>query len=145
MVRPHGLAGDVIVELWTDRTERLEAGATVSSDIGDLRVVASRPHQGRHIVRFDGVHDRDGAESLRGMELRAAPLHVEGALWVHELVGARVVTGQGRDIGSVVALEPNPASDLLVLDDGGLVPLRFVTALEPGVKVTVDIPDGLVY
>ncbi len=132
------------MELWTDRTERLATGATLASDAGDLRVVSSRAHQRRHLVQFDGIRDRAGAEALRGLELRAPALHVEGAMWVHELVGARVVTVKGRDVGTVVALEPNPASDLLVLDGGGLVPLRFVSALEPGVKVTVDIPDGLV-
>ena len=40
-------------------------------------------------------------------------------------------------------MEANPASDLLVLAGGGLIPLRFVTGSEPGVRVTVDIPDGL--
>lgn len=144
VLRPHGLVGEVVVELWTDRTERLATGTTLTSDIGDLHVAASRPHHGRHLVQFDGVRDRTGADALRGLELRAAPLHVEGALWVHELVDSRVVTATGRDIGKVVAVEPNPASDLLVLTDGALVPLRFVTAFEPGVKVTVDIPDGLV-
>lgn len=143
-MRPHGLGGEVVVELWTDRTERLDPGTILSSDRGDLRVSASRAHQGRHLVRFEGVQDRTGAEALRGLELRASPVHVEGALWAHELVGARVVTADGRDVGRVAALEPNPASDLLVLESGGLVPLRFVTALDPGVRVTVDIPDGLV-
>lgn len=132
------------MELWSDRTERLEEGATLSSDVGDLHVVTSRPHQGRHVVRFEGVDGRDAAEALRGVELRAAPMHVEGALWVHELVGARVVTVTGRRIGTVVDVEPNPASDLLVLEGGALVPVRFVTAFEPHVLVTVDIPDGLV-
>ncbi len=132
------------MELWTDRTERLAAGTTLASDAGDLRVVLSRRHQGRYLVQFDGVHDRTSAEVLRGVELRAPSLHVEGALWVHELVGAHVVTTKGRDVGTVVALELNPASDLLVLASGALVPLRFVSAVEPGVKVTVDVPDGLV-
>ncbi len=144
MLRPHGLGGDVVVELWTDRTERLDHGALLSSDVGELRVASSRPHGRRHLVQFEGVRDRDRAEALRGLELRAAPLQVEGALWVHELAGARVVTMAGRDIGSVVALEPNPASDLLVLDSGVLVPLRFVVSLEPGARVTVDLPEGLV-
>jgi len=132
------------VELWTDLTQRLEVGTTLDSDAGSLRVAAVRAHQGRHLVRFEGVHSRDDAEALRGTELRAEPVHVDGALWVHELVGATVVTVDGRDLGRVVALEPNPASDLLVLEGGALVPLRFVTDLAPRVKVTVDIPDGLV-
>jgi 16S rRNA processing protein RimM len=119
-------------------------GATLTSDVGDLRVAASRAHQGRYLVQFEGVQDRVGAEALRGLELRAAALRVEGALWVHELIGAQVVAATGRDLGKVTALEPNPASDLIVLEDGALVPLRFVTAFEPGVKLTVDIPEGLV-
>jgi 16S rRNA processing protein RimM len=144
VVRPHGLTGEVVVQLFSDRTERLAVGSTLSSDAGELRVEGARPHQDRYLVRFEGVSDRTAADALRGLELRAAPLQVEGALWVHDLVGAHVVTEAGRDLGTVVALEPNPASDLLVLAGGELVPLRFVTELEPGVRVTVDIPDGLV-
>ncbi|MGH8987781.1 MAG: ribosome maturation factor RimM [Acidimicrobiales bacterium] len=144
VTRPHGLQGEVVVDLWTDRAERLDPGMRLESEVGELHVMASRTHGGRYLVRFEGVCDRTRAEALRGLELRAAPMHVDGALWVHELVGAHVVTLTGRDIGTVAALESNPASDLLVLADGALVPLRFVRALEPGVKVTVDVPDGLV-
>jgi hypothetical protein len=43
----------------------------------------------------------------------------------------------------VEEVQANPASDLLVLTGGGLIPLRFVVDLEPGVRVTVDMPDGL--
>jgi len=144
VLRPHGLAGDVVVHLWTDRTERVDVGAILSSDAGELRIAASRAYQDRFLVRFEGVGDRSGAETLRGLELRAPALNVDGALWAHELVGARVLTVTGRDIGTVAALEPNPASDLLVLEGGALVPLRFVTAFEAKVQVTVDIPEGLV-
>ncbi len=42
----------------------------------------------------------------------------------------------------MTAVEANPASDLLVLDSGALVPLTFVVASEPG-KLTVDAPPGL--
>ena len=64
-------------------------------------------------------------------------------LWVHELVGAEVVAADGRVLGTVAAVEANPASDLLVLEGGGLIPLRFVTGHRARVRVTVDIPDGL--
>ena len=41
-------------------------------------------------------------------------------------------------------MESNPASDLLVLESGGLIPVRFVTGHDPsGHTVDVDIPDGL--
>ena len=65
------------------------------------------------------------------------------ALWVHELIGSLVDDGSGTELGRVTGVQANPASDLLVLDGGGLIPLRFVTGSDPGVRVTVDIPDGL--
>jgi 16S rRNA processing protein RimM len=95
-------------------------------------------------VRFEGVDTREAAEALAGAALRAEPLagaDAEG-LWVHELIGAEVVGTGGEGHGTVTAVEANPASDLLVLDGGALVPLRFVVAAEPG-KLTVDVPDGL--
>jgi 16S rRNA processing protein RimM len=142
VLRPHGLRGEVVVRLVTDRTERLAAGAVLSSSAGDLEVVRASPHRDRWIVSFAGVGDRDGAEALRDVVLRAAPIVDPEALWVHELHGSEVVDVTGRHLGRVTAVEANPASDLLVLEGGGLVPLRFVQEHRPG-RVVVDVPDGL--
>jgi 16S rRNA processing protein RimM len=64
-------------------------------------------------------------------------------LWVHELVGAAVVEADGTERGVVEAVQDNPASDLLVLDSGALVPLRFVTGRDPEGRVVVEVPAGL--
>ena len=142
VVKPHGLRGEVIVELTTNRSERVEPGVVLSTDAGPLVVTASRPHQGRWIVSFLGVADRDGAEAMRGRVLQAEPLDDPGELWVHELVGAEVVDTAGAALGRVDAVQANPASDLLVLDGGALIPLTFVVSREPG-RVVVDPPEGL--
>jgi 16S rRNA processing protein RimM len=105
-------------------------------------VRSSRPHQGRHLVCFDGVADRTGAEALQGTVLTAEPLDDPAALWVHDLVGAEVVAVDGARLGVVAAVEANPASDLLVLEGGGLVPLTFLVRTEAG-RVVVDPPAGL--
>lgn len=144
VARPHGLRGEVVVDLWTDQEDRLAPGSVLATGNGALEVVAARPHQGRHLVQFANVVDRAAADALRGTVLRAEARDREGVLWVHELVGAEVATERGQVLGRVVAVEANPASDLLVLEAGGLVPLRFVTGHEPGVRVTVDVPEGLV-
>jgi 16S rRNA processing protein RimM len=107
-----------------------------------MEILHASPHQGRFIVAFDGVVDRNAAESLRGLVLRAEPIDDEGALWVHELIGAEVVGVDGRAYGTVEAVEANPASDLLVLPGGGLVPLTFVVSQESG-RVVIDPPQGL--
>jgi len=69
---------------------------------------------------------------LRGQVLSAPPAVVPGALWVHELVGSELLATDGRVLGQIEAVEANPASDLMVLAGGGLVPLHFVVSHEPG-------------
>jgi 16S rRNA processing protein RimM len=99
-------------------------------------------HGSHWLVRFTGVTTREEAEQLTGAPLRAEPRADAEGLWVHELIGSRVVDQTGEQRGTVVAVEANPASDLLVLDSGALVPLRFVVTAGAG-SLTVDVPAGL--
>lgn len=142
VVKPHGLRGEVVVELVTNRRERLAPGSVLATTGRELEVVRSSPHLRRWIVAFAGVDDLAAAEALRDAVLSAPPLDEPDTLWVHELVGAEVVGVDGHHHGVVTAVQANPASDLLVLEGGGLVPLRFVVAHEPG-RVVVDVPEGL--
>jgi 16S rRNA processing protein RimM len=142
ITKPHGIKGEVIVRLTTDRTERVDVGVVLTSDRGPLTVRASRPHQRDWIVAFDGIADRNQAETMRGVKLRAEPIDDPDALWVHDLVGSVVAELDGTQRGTVTSIEVNPASDLLVLDTGHLVPLHFVVTREAG-RLTVDAPAGL--
>ena len=74
--------------------------------------------------------------------MSAPPLDDPAVLWVHELVGATVSEADGTPRGTVVAVLENPASDLLELDSGALVPLTFLVSQADGALV-VDVPDGL--
>jgi 16S rRNA processing protein RimM len=147
VAKAHGLGGEVVVDLWTDQAQRLEPGSLLVSPRGELRVASSRLMGGRgarYLVRFESVGNRAAAEALRGTELSAEPLESPGTLWVHELVGCVVRDAAGTELGRVATVESNPASDLLVLESGGLIPVRFVTGHDPsGHTVDVDIPDGL--
>lgn len=141
--RAHGLTGSVVVHLVTDQLERLAPGATFETDRGELTVEAARPLNANHVVSFSGIESREDAETYRGVELRAAPLERDDVLWVDELIGAEVQTSDGTSVGLVAAIEANPASDLLVLDTGALIPSRFVVgSLADGV-ITVEVPEGL--
>jgi 16S rRNA processing protein RimM len=143
ITKPHGVRGDVLVQLTTERTSRLDPGSVLVTDRGPLTVVASSRHQDRWIVQFEGFTDRSQVESWRGVVLQAEPIEGDDdALWVHELVGARVVLVDGQPVGTVTEVESNPAADLLVLDSGALVPVVFITDHEQG-RVTIDPPDGL--
>ena len=141
--RPHGLGGEVAVTLVSNRPERLAPGSEYHTDAGTLRVVASRPHQRRHLVVFAGIDDRPKAEALRGVVLRALPIHDPEELWVHELIGATVIDQHDVGHGPVAGVVANPAGDLLELAGGALVPVRFVLRCVPGELVEVEVPDGL--
>jgi 16S rRNA processing protein RimM len=145
--RAHGLRGEVAVTFSSNRPERSAPGAALFAGDRELVIARSRPHQGRVLVYFVGVDDRTAAEALLGVELTAAPLTDdveldEREVWVHEVVGAEVHDRAGAVLGRVVAVEANPAHDLLVLDGGALVPMVFVVEQREGV-VVIDPPDGL--
>ena len=147
MARPHGLRGQVVVELWTNREERVAPGSRLRWRAGELEVVRAvrQPAVGgraRWLVSFRGVDAREDAEALRGAVLTAAPLVDVDAWWVHDLIGAEVVDPRGASIGLVEAVEANPASDLLVLSGGRLIPLHFIVDRQPG-RLTADLPPGL--
>lgn len=142
IARAHGLRGEVVVELTTDRHERLAPGSVLVGDGGELVVQAARRHHDRWIVVFGGCTTREQADELRGTTLRAAAIDDPDELWVHDLVGAEVVTVGGDAVGRCVSVVANPAADLLELDSGALVPVVFVVDRAPG-RVTVDPPDGL--
>ncbi len=143
IVRPHGLRGEVVVDLVSNRPERSAPGSVFITDGGELRIESSRPFGRRWLVTFAGVHGIDAAENLRDRVLRAEPIDDPSALWVHELVGSAVISHpEGRPLGTVTAVVANPVSDLLELDDGVLVPLRCVVEHRPG-RIVVDVPPGL--
>lgn len=142
IVKPHGLRGEVIVQLFTNRDERLDVGTTLQTADGPLVVRRSARHQHRWVVKFAGVNSREAADALRERVLLAAPLDDPEALWVHELVGSEMRLVDGEVVGVIISVMENPAGDILETDTGKLVPLRFVVDHVDGV-VRIDPPPGL--
>lgn len=169
VVKPHGIRGEVAVEPLTDVPGRFAPGASVTAadaastaagareEPVPLTVAGSRPHQGRLLVAFEEIADRDAAEGLRGAELRADPVDEETfpTYFVHELVGAPVVREDGRRIGVVDEVLGVPATagyELLEVTrpDGSTLllpdPDELVEAVPDGDGlrlVVTDPPEGL--
>ncbi len=143
ILKAHGLRGELHVDLWSDLEDRLAPGTVLQSDRGPFTVTSSRRQQQRWLCTFEGIATREVADAVRGTVLRAEPVEVDGVLWVHELVGSTVATSSGEALGTVTAVEANPASDLLVTSTGALIPSVFIVESEPGVSVVVDVPEGL--
>lgn len=155
--RPHGVRGEVSVDVRTDDPDlRYAPGAVLTADPSraSLIVVRSRWHHGRLLVQFEQSNDREGAEALRGQLLvvdsSTAGSTEPGEYWDHELVGLAVLRTDGSRVGVVFEVIHVPGSALLaVRRDGGdeaLIP--FVEAFVPTVDieaghVVIDPPDGL--
>ena len=144
--RPHGVKGDLLVSLTSDVEQRRRAGAafTVVTPAGPatLVIAALRPQGERFVVHFEGVDDRTAAERLVNKVLWAAPLDAGDGLWVHELIGSRVVEVSGVEHGTCISVIDNPAHDILELSDGSLVPATFVVSCAGG-TIVIDPPEGL--
>jgi 16S rRNA processing protein RimM len=150
--RPHGVRGEVSVELRTDEPDRRFAvgnallvrrpGAGPAPAYDILSVVAARWHQDRLLVRFEELDDRTAAEGARGLVLATTVTPEERPedpeeFYDHQLVGLAVVTTDGREVGTVAEVLHSGAQDLLVVDrdgrDAAMVP--FVSALVPDVDL----------
>lgn len=155
---PRGLRGEVRLDLRTDDPHRRLAEGNVietePADAGPLTVARTHQVQNSWYVTFGEVHDRTGAEALRGVRLVVESDEDEGdddeGWYPHELVGLRAVHVDGRTLGTVTDLEILPAQDVLVIDepDGAEARVPFVAAFVPEVDVdggtiTLDPPRGL--
>lgn len=159
--RPHGLRGEVTIEVRTDDPAgRFAAGSTLMTEPaerGPLTVAAARWHSGRLLVTFEGCRDREAAQALRDTLLQIdsaelEPLEDPEEFYDHDLIGLRVATVTGEDVG-IVADVLHHGQDLLVVDgigtrSGTEIMIPFVAALVPEVDLAsgtlvIDPPPGL--
>jgi 16S rRNA processing protein RimM len=153
--RAHGVRGEVVVAVLTDFPERLAPGADVlvgtqpqpRSQVPALRparIESSRPHKDRLLVKLDIAADRSAAEGLRGCSLYVAAVDAvdleEGTYWEHDVLGLRVVTSQGRELGRIEEIIYTGSNDVYkVVNQSGDV--MMIPALEDVIR-QIDIQAG---
>ncbi|MGH3713535.1 MAG: ribosome maturation factor RimM [Micromonosporaceae bacterium] len=163
VIRPHGVRGEVLVDIRTDEPDaRFVPGSVLVTDpvdAGPLTIEGVRPHttggRTRLIVAFEDVLDREGADELRGVKLQMdsgelGPTGDPDEFHDHELVGLAAVSSEGAALGQVIGVEHAPAHELLVVrrPDGGRALVPFVKAIVPEVdldarRVVLTPPAGL--
>lgn len=159
IARAHGLRGEVVVDVLSDAPERFAPGSEMTAagpeslHARPLRVEASRPFQGRLLVRFEGIESREEAETLHGQELTIARSQVaplpDGRHYRFELMGLSVRTTSGEPLGRVTEVFGTGSNDVLVVDDDEreiLIPILegvIVSVDLDGKAVVVEPPPGL--
>jgi 16S rRNA processing protein RimM len=157
--RPHGIRGDVTVEVRTDDPDaRFAPGAVLLTDPpgrGPLTVARTGRSGQITLLHLDGIDDRDAAEALRGTLLQVEAdelpdLGDDDEYYDHQLIGLRVQHVSGAELGAVTDVLHPPASPVLVVTrpDGSEELVPFVAAIVPQVDLdrgvaVVDPPDGM--
>jgi 16S rRNA processing protein RimM len=158
IARAHGIRGQIIVNPETDfPEERFQPGAELFVERGGtieaVKITTARFHRERPVIGLEGVATMTEAEQFAGLELRV-PRDRLAALppdtfYRHDLIGCRVETADGSEVGVVSDVEGSMAGSRLVVDGGlgeVLIPLvaGICTLVDPaGKRIVVDPPDGL--
>ncbi|MBN1260616.1 MAG: 16S rRNA processing protein RimM [Anaerolineae bacterium] len=114
ILRPHGVAGELRVEILTDHPERLVSFPYLYiGEHPERRAVEGvRFHKSFMLLRLAGCDDRDAAEALRGQLVQIAmadamPLE-EGEYYHFQIEGIQVVTTEGEVLGEIVEVLSTP-------------------------------------
>ncbi len=154
--RPHGIRGEVTVEIRTDEPElRFAPGSSVFLSSGKSAAIENiRWHQNLLLVKFAGIKDRNDSETLRGqlVEVEVDDLDLpedEDEFYDRQLVGLRVLENEAQ-VGLIEDVLHLPGHDLLSirLKDGREMLLPFVEEFVPEIDLessTIHItpPQGL--
>lgn len=156
--KPHGIRGEVTVQVLTDAPgDRFAPGAVLTVEPaakGPLTVISARWNKDILLLGFEEVADRNGAEELRGAKLFIDTDEAEdedgGEGWYeHELVGLKAKVGSDV-VGTVTALRTLTVQDLLIVEDtkGQEILVPFVEAIVPEINteegyVLLTPPAGL--
>ncbi len=163
--KPHGIRGEVTLDVRTDEPDRrfapgtrirAEAPAGADRRPSVLTVTRARWHQSTLLVSFEELADRNAAEAVRGTVLYGTlgrdevPEDPE-EYYDHQLIGLAVVDLDGTPLGEVRAVVHGSAQDLLTVrtPDGRDTLVPFVAALVPEVdleagRIVVADRPGLV-
>jgi 16S rRNA processing protein RimM len=121
VLRPHGVRGELRVEILTDYPERLHAHRVLYLGVEGTPhpVEGVRLHRGAALIKLAGCDDRNAAEGLRGQLVQipyeaAVPLE-DGEYYDFQILGIEVVTDAGECLGQVVEVLDTGANDVFVV------------------------------
>jgi 16S rRNA processing protein RimM len=121
--RPHGLRGEIVMDLHTDFPERLKRGRKllVSEAYTPLTIESVRNHQQSVLIKFQGIDTPEQAGEYRNqwvyVKASEVPPLPEGKIYQHELFGFQVVDENGNSLGEVVEILETGANNVYVVKD----------------------------
>ena len=122
--RPHGVHGEILMEVYTDFPERLEDGTTVF--LGAKHKPATIRHIRHHneglLFSFEGVDTPESAGLLRKqlvyVKTATRPALPAGQYYHHQMIGMTVVDDSGNELGRLTEIIQTGANDVYVVLSG---------------------------
>ncbi len=119
--KPHGLRGDLLLEIYTDFPERLKPGTTILA--GDkhqpLKITRRRPTNDGMILGFEGINTPEEAGRWRATVVYVPtadrPVLPEGQYYHHEMIGLTVLDEAGSVLGTLSEIIITGANDVYVV------------------------------
>ena len=143
IVNTHGVRGEVKIQPWADSPEFLRDFSRLYIDGRPYRLLSARVHKSSVIASLEGVDDVNAAMALRDktvcIDRREARLP-EGGYFIQDLIGAKVVTEDGAELGTLAEVLNMPASDVYVVRGEREILIPAV----PQFIVSRDIDEGVI-
>ena len=142
--KPHGLRGDLLLEIYTDFPERLKPGSTILA--GDkhqpLKITRRRPTNDGLILGFEGINNPEEAGKYRATVVYVPtadrPVLPEGQYYHHEMIGLTIINEDGTTLGALSEIIITGANDVYVV-----TPAEGKDILLPALKeviLAIDLP-----
>ena len=147
----HGVRGEVRVQVWLDSPEFMRTFKTLYIDGKPVEMLSSRVHKDFIIARLRGYDDVNAAMTLKGRTVyidRDDAGLGEGEYFLSDLIGAKVVTESGEEIGTLQDILETPASPVYIVrgETEHMIPAvpEFIIGADADAGVvTVRLIDGM--
>ncbi|MBI4219938.1 MAG: 16S rRNA processing protein RimM [Chloroflexi bacterium] len=158
--RPWGIDGSIAATRYSDDPDRFASGSTVYINGIPYEILESKLSQRAVVLRLSGVDSPEDAEPLRESPIEMDEAEIgpppEGSYYHYQIIGAKVRTVLGDDLGTITEILETGSNDVYVVRTGRVVEgKRAEEILVPALKdvivdvdvergvVTVDLPEGL--
>ena len=126
--RPHGTDGEISIDYFNLEDLPFFSHYRMIFLQGDegnpqpYRPLTVRPHKRAILAHLEGIHTREEAEQLRGnmvlVDRAELPPLAEDEYYWYEIMGMRVVTEGGKQLGEVAEIFPTGSNDVYVVREG---------------------------
>ena len=152
VLAPFGVRGEIKVEPLAP-AQTFAPGRSVTLRAGRREIESSRRHKGAVLLKLTGIDTPEEVAGYRGEYLQVPKADLaaldEGEYYRYELIGLRVVSTEGEELGEIAEVLERPANDVFVVrgpKGEALIPAVDQIVREVDVEggvVTIEVVPGL--